>query len=66
VSYPDGVQAPDGTIHIIYDYARRGAKEILMAVFTEQDVVRGKLVSERGALRVLVNKATGDNPNDTK
>ena len=28
VAYPDGVQAPDGTIYVIYDRSRKGAKEI--------------------------------------
>ena len=63
VSYPDGVQARDGKIHIVYDYERRGAKEILLAVFTEEDVAAGELVSGRAVLRLLVNKATGKNPN---
>jgi len=59
VSYPDGDQTSDGTIFVIYDYDRYGAKEILMARFTEEDVLAGKIVSEKGALRLLVNKATG-------
>jgi predicted neuraminidase len=59
VSYPDGVQAPDGKVYIIYDYSRHEAKEILMAVFTEEDVSGGKCVSSATRLRVLVNKATG-------
>jgi len=59
VSYPDGVQAEDGTIRIIYDYSRREAKEILMARFTEEDVLQGKLVSDKSALGMLVNKASG-------
>ncbi|MFN4259608.1 MAG: sialidase family protein [Gemmataceae bacterium] len=58
VSYPDGVQADDGTIYIIYDYSRRDAKEILMARFTEKDVQQGKLVSDTAALRLLVHKAS--------
>lgn len=62
VSYPDGVQAPDGSVYLIYDHERGGpasAKEILMAVFTEADVLAGKLTSPAIRLRVLVNKATG-------
>src|SRR5699024_1093549 len=31
VSYPDCVQAEDGTISVIYDYSRTGEREILMA-----------------------------------
>ncbi len=56
VSYPDGVQADDGAIYLIYDFDRRGAREILMAVFTEDDVLAGK-PSKTTRLRVLVNKA---------
>lgn len=59
VSYPDGTQAPDGTVYIIYDYSRTGAKEILMSTFTEADVAAGRPVSGRTRMRALVNKATG-------
>jgi len=59
VSYPDGVQAPDGTIYLIYDFSRTGAKQILMATFTEEDVVEGRFASARARSRVLVNQATG-------
>lgn len=59
VSYPDCVQAPDGTIYLIYDYQRTGAKQILMATFTEQDLAVGKCVSDKTRLRVVVNQATG-------
>jgi hypothetical protein len=58
VSYPDGDQTKDGTIFVIYDFDRTGAKEILMARFTEEDVLAGKIVSGTGALQILVNKAT--------
>ena len=62
VSYPDGDQDKDGTIYVIYDWERYKDKEILMARFTEEDVLAGKIVSPKGALRLLVNKATGINP----
>ena len=58
VSYPDGVQAQDNTISIIYDYSRTEAKEILMARFTEEDVAAGRCVSDKAALRIIVNKAS--------
>jgi len=58
VSYPDGVQAQDNTIYIIYDYSRTEAKEILLAKFTEDDVADGKCVSDAVALRMIVNKAS--------
>lgn len=60
ISYPDGVQAENGDIYVIYDYERYGAREILMAVFTEEDILEGRLVSPRGRLRQRVNQATGE------
>lgn len=62
ISYPDGDQTKDGTIFVIYDFDRTGAKEILMARFTEEDVFAGKIVSPNSALRLLVNKATAVHP----
>ena len=62
VSYPDGVQAKDGRIYIIYDFSRTNEREILMAVFTEADVQAGRCASEGSRLRVLVNKASGKPP----
>jgi len=57
VSYPDGVQAADGRIYIVYDRERGKAKEILMAVFMEEDVAKGTCVSDKARLKVLVSKA---------
>jgi hypothetical protein len=57
VSYPDGIQAPDGSISIIYDYSRTGDREILMAKFTERNVAKGQPISDTVELRMLVNKA---------
>ena len=62
VSYPDGVQSSDGVIRVIYDRDRRGAKEILMARFTEEDILQGACVSDAAGLRILVDKAMGENP----
>ena len=62
VSYPDGVQASDGSVYVIYDYQRGRDKEILMAVFTEADVLEYKLASPNSRLRVRVNQATGVSP----
>lgn len=62
VSYPDGFQAPDGTIQIVYDFDRYGAAEILTARFREEDVLAGKFASPGSAAKVLVNKATGPKP----
>ena len=57
VSYPDGVQAEDGQIYIIYDRNRRSDKQILMATFTEQDVEKGQPTSDRCRLQELVHQA---------
>jgi hypothetical protein len=57
ISYPDGFQAPDGTIQIIYDFDRYGAAEILTCRFTEEDILSNKFQSPNAASRVVVNKA---------
>lgn len=59
VSYPDGVEAPDGTLYLIYDFDRKGARQILLSTFTEADVLAGKPVSAKLRSRVLVNQASG-------
>ncbi len=56
VSYPDGQQTPDGTIHIIYDYSRTTAREILMATFKEEDIIAGDTASESVTLRMIISK----------
>ncbi|MEO2020033.1 MAG: sialidase family protein [Fuerstiella sp.] len=40
VTYPDGVQADDGRIYIIYDHQRTPLGEVLLATFSEEDVRR--------------------------
>jgi predicted neuraminidase len=59
VSYPDGVQSPEGTIYLVYDYARQADKTILMDTFTEEDVLQGAWASSRARQRLLNNQATG-------
>jgi predicted neuraminidase len=59
VSYPDAVEGDDGVLYIIYDRERSGAKEILMARVSEDDIIARTLVSEGSQLRLLVNKAGG-------
>lgn len=60
VSYPDGTQGEDGTVYVIYDYSRHGARQILMATFTEEDVLAAEAVTDRVRFRVEVNRATGE------
>lgn len=54
VTYPDGVQAEDGTIYIIYDYRRTPDGVVLMAVFSEEDARAGRRVTGKVRLRVEV------------
>ncbi len=57
VSYPDGQQEADGSIHIIYDHSRTGDREILMARFRESDVIAGNAASPTVRLRMVVSRA---------
>jgi predicted neuraminidase len=59
VSYPDGVQGPDGTIFITYDRDRSGAREILLARFTEGDVLAQQFASSTACSRMIIHRATG-------
>ncbi len=77
VSYPDATEDDEGNIYIIYDrergcfkksieHALNDAREILLARVTEEDILRGRLVSEGSYLRRCINKLgdyeKGDNP----
>jgi hypothetical protein len=63
-SYPDGVQAEDGTIYIIYDHQRytlnrhgeEGVGSVQMAVFREDDIRAGKPVSDESRLKIDVTR----------
>lgn len=59
VSYPDGVEAPDGTIYLIHDFDRYGVKEIFLSRITADDIRAGRITSPKSALCLLVNKAFG-------
>ena len=50
ISYPDGFQLPDGRIFIQYDRKREGG-ELLLSVFTEEDVLAAKDVSGKMILK---------------
>lgn len=58
VSYPDGTQAPDGSIYVIYDHGRYlfDQQEILMARITEADIKAGKVLGEPSRLKQKINK----------
>jgi hypothetical protein len=38
VSYPDAVQAPDGTIYAVHDCERHALGEIVLNVLTEDEI----------------------------
>jgi predicted neuraminidase len=64
VSYPDGVEGPNGVSYVIYDRERTGAKEILLATFTEDDVAAGEPASRVCRLKRLVSRVPQDRPSD--
>ena len=63
-SYPDGVQAEDGTLFIIYDHQRytlnragkRGVGSVQIAVFSEEDVRAGKPMPNESRLKINVTR----------
>ncbi len=57
VSYPDVAEGEDGQLFVIYDWERMSERQILMARFTERDVLRGSVEDPRSRLQVLVNLA---------
>lgn len=59
VTYPDGFEAPDGTICIAYDWNRHREAQILLAQFREADVAAGAFVSPGARTRMIVNIASG-------
>ncbi len=62
VAYPDGFQAPDGTIHLAYDWNRHTDAEILLAKFREEDIAAGEFRSPGSQARMVVNKALKPKP----
>ncbi len=56
-SYPDSVEGPDGKIYVTYDYNRYTDEQILLATFTESDVLAGSPNSSAARLHGLINQA---------
>ncbi len=56
ISYPDGFQAPDGTLYISYDRNRSTDGEILLARFTEDDILAKQLTGPKSKLKLLISK----------
>ncbi|MBR4172639.1 MAG: exo-alpha-sialidase [Kiritimatiellae bacterium] len=55
-SYPDVSQGADGRIYSVHDFDRRGIGEIILDVFTEDDIRAGKIVSPGSRLHRIVRK----------
>ncbi len=55
----DGFQAPDGPIYISYDRNRATDGEILMARFTEEDILAKELVNPESRLKMLICRPLG-------
>ena len=62
VTYPDGVQATDGTIYLVYDYHRTPVGIIHMATFREEDIRAGKPVTDKVRLRELISRLPETKP----
>jgi hypothetical protein len=60
LTYPDGVQAPDGKIYIVYDRNRTPDGIIQLAVFTEDDVRAGKPVSDKVRLKQEIDRLSAE------
>ena len=62
VSYPDGFQSPDGAIYISYDRNRAKDGEILLAKFTEDDILAKTLTTPKSKLKTLISKPQKPKP----
>ena len=70
-SYPDGTQAADGTIYLIYDHqrytrnreGRPGVGSVVMARFREEDIRAGRGVSDAFRLKSVITQLRDPEPN---
>ncbi len=56
ISYPDGFQVPDGTIYISHDRNRSTDGEILMARFTEEDILAREFQGPKSKAKILISR----------
>lgn len=64
VSYPDAVEAKNGFIYVVYDRERgaknqneiNSAKEILMAKFTEEELLKSEIFNAESKLKIIISK----------
>lgn len=57
VTYPDGCEDKQGNIYVVYDHQRYVDKEVMMTVFTQEDIVAGAFVSEHSRPPYVISKA---------
>jgi len=55
VSYPDGMQSPDGRIDLVHDFDRKGAGEIVHSVLWEEDIRAGQLTHPGARLGAVIS-----------
>jgi len=55
VSYPDASEAKDGIIYSVHDHHRPSKMEIVLSVFTEEDIMAGNLVNKNSRLGVIIS-----------
>jgi len=60
VSYPDVSERPDGLIHCVHDFDRTGVGEVILDLFTEDDIRAGQLVSSQSRLHTIVRRNAND------
>lgn len=59
VSYPDITEGEDAFIYLVYDHARLEHGQIIMARFTEADIMAGALITTGAFQNTLVNAFAG-------
>lgn len=56
VSYPDVAEGVDGRLYCVHDYDREGVGEIVLDMFTEDDIRAGRVISSKSCLHRIVRK----------
>lgn len=57
VSYPDGQQLADGSIVVVNDFERTGAREVSFVRFREEDVLKGISIPGTCPKRMIISRA---------
>ena len=59
VSYPDITQGSDGKLYVVWDYDRYGAKQILMAELSEEELLATEGVTVMDSSRIVAVSSIG-------